>query len=113
MKSLFYMCPCRILHGKCLVENVFRNIAEESFKQEVVRRKWVVIFVNTSHVGEWTRVDKTLGFADDRCKDIWVEFRGNEVQEKSTFDTLNESLPHPTRGEEQKGVELPFDRLVQ
>ena len=75
--------------------------------------KGVVVFVVASHVGEWTRVDKTLGFTDDRGKDIWGEFCGAEVQEKNSFDTLNESLPHPTEVRSRRRVELPFDRLIQ
>ena len=66
LKSLLHQCPCRIFQGKCLVENGSRNIAEGPSKQEVVWCKWVVVFVVASHVSEWTRVDKTLGFTDDR-----------------------------------------------
>ena len=90
-----------------------RNIAEEPSKQKVVWCKWVVVFVVAYHVGEWTRVDKTLGFTDDFRKDIWGEFCGIEVQEKCSFDTLNESLPHPTEVRSRRRVELPIDRLVQ
>ena len=69
--------------GKGLIENGSRNIVEESSYQEEVRGTWVIVFVVSSHVGEWTRVGKTLGFDDDRGKDIWGEFSGTQVQKKS------------------------------